>query len=213
MREKQLDTQTVIALAAAAEGTASDSFAELLQVYDAEGSLIGLAPRLLCHRLGLIHKVVYCFVGDSQGRLLLQTRKGGRLDVSVGGHLNQDDTSPEQAIVREVREEIGVSVVPGRITKITEYLRYSSDRLSKPREINNEWRVLYHLLLSDEERERLAETFEQREDKPSILSIEWFDLEHVVRACDLDKAADGLSASIAHYLLWLLKQGKPHRGK
>jgi 8-oxo-dGTP pyrophosphatase MutT (NUDIX family) len=203
MTNRLLDPIELTALVAVAEGEASDSSVELLQVFTADGKLLGLAPRLLCHRLGLLHKAVFCFVGAPDGRLLLQTRKGGRLDVAVGGHLSSEDKSAEDAIIREIREEIGFELGADRLSNIAEYQRHSGDRLSKPREVNNELRVLFFVGLSGSECQTLDSRFRDRQDKKSILAVQWFSLGDVLAACDTDKAADGLSASISHYLLWL----------
>lgn len=202
MIKKLLDPLELTALVATAEGEPSDSSSELLQVFGSDGRPIGLAPRLLCHRLGLLHKVVFCFVRGPDGRLLLQTRKGGRLDVAVGGHLSSEDDSPEGAVLREIHEEIGLVLDLGRLTKVAEYQRHNADRLSKPREVNNELRVLFSAVLSEHECQTLDSRFRDRQDKDRILAVQWFSLEQVVAACDAEKAADGLSASISHYLLW-----------
>ena len=209
MIKKLLDPLELAGLAAAAEGEPCDSSSELLQVFGSDGKAIGLAPRLLCHRLGLLHKVVFCFVGGPDGRLLLQTRKGGRLDVAVGGHLSSEDDSSEGAVLREIREEIGLVLGLGRLSRVAEYQRLNADRLSKPREVINELRVLFSAALSEHECQTMDSRFRGRQDKDRILAVQWFSLQQVVAACDADKAADGLSASISHYLLWLKTHGLP----
>ena len=62
----------------------SKSDRELIPVFSPEGEQLGIAPRLLCHRLGLIHKVVYLFVCNMRGEVLVQIRGDGRIDVPVG---------------------------------------------------------------------------------------------------------------------------------
>jgi len=202
MTNELLDPIKIATIVAAKECESVDSSLELLCVFGEDGEGLGLAPRILCHRLGLIHKSVFCFIGNSEGHLLLQTRKGGRLDVAVGGHLCGDDSSAEDAIIREISEEIGLEVNADRLRIISSYRKNGGDRLSKPREINNELRILYYIELSDSECQALAGKFNGRRDKDAILSIEWFDAHDVLAACDAGRAADGLSASIPHYLLW-----------
>lgn len=45
--------------------------------------------------------------------------------------------------------------------------------------------------------------FERRVDKQGVMKIQWFEIEDVLKACDLDNVADGLSASLTRYLMWL----------
>lgn len=209
MSSDVLGSMEIASLVAATEGEDRDSSLELLQVFADGKEPIGVAPRLLCHRLGLLHKVVFCFVGASDGRLLLQTRKGGRLDVTVGGHLNSEDNSAEEAILREVYEELGLRLDIGRVTKIAEFKRKSPNRISKPHEINNELRVLFFVQLTDAERRSLDARFAERQDKKSVLAVQWFPIADVLTACDEDKAADGLVGCIPQYLVWANSQRSP----
>lgn len=203
MTNKLLDIVEIAALAASAEGEAKESAIELLQVFTVDGKPLGVAPRLLCHRLGLLHKVVFCFLRAPDGKLLLQTRKNGRVDVAVGGHMSSYDNSAEDAILREIREEIGLHLSLSQLIKIADYQRHSGDRLSKAREVNRELRKLFLVELSNEECTALEKQFGERRDKGAVLSVTWLSIEDVLSACDSDQAADGLSASISHYLLWL----------
>ena len=38
-----------------------------------------------------------------------------------------------------------------------------------------------------------------------VLEINWFKLDDIIKNCDLSNAADGLYATIPHYLLWKLQ--------
>jgi isopentenyldiphosphate isomerase len=89
---------------------------ELFEVVDDEGRVIGTAPRSKCHGdPSLAHRSVHVFVRNRQGDLYLQKRspakdvQPGKWDTSVGGHLAPGETY-EQAVVRELAEELGVSV-------------------------------------------------------------------------------------------------------
>ena len=89
---------------------------ELLQLVDRRGNPAGTAPRRICHgNPGLIQATVHLHLFDPAGRLYLQKRAAGkdrfpgRWDTSVGGHMAPGET-PEQAIRREAREELGVQL-------------------------------------------------------------------------------------------------------
>ncbi len=202
MTRNIIDHLELTALVAKSEGKDIATSSELLPIFDESGKQSGLASRLLCHRLGLLHKVVYCFFENDDGQLLLQTRKGGRLDLAVGGHLSEDDRSAGEAILREIREEVGFSFKADRLLRIGQYHRHTYDRLSKPRELNNELRELFLVRLSASECEIVDTVFQKRHDKSAVLAVDWFSIAEVIDACDAGIAADGLAASVAHYLNW-----------
>jgi isopentenyldiphosphate isomerase len=79
-----------------------------------DGTVIGKATRQECHNGSfLLHPVVHLHVFNSAGALYLQKRsmdkdiQPGKWDTSVGGHVDYDETV-EQALRREVREELGI---------------------------------------------------------------------------------------------------------
>ena len=92
-----------------------DNRAEKFPIVDEEGRVIGAATRGECHDGSrLLHPVVHLHVFNSQGEVYLQKRpewkdiQPGKWDTSVGGHIDYGET-PEQALVREVREELGIT--------------------------------------------------------------------------------------------------------
>lgn len=92
----------------------SDNSAEIFPIVDENGNVIGKATRGECHDGSkLLHPVVHLHLLDEKGRIYLQQRpmwkeiQPGRWDTAVGGHIDYGE-GVEEALVREVREELGV---------------------------------------------------------------------------------------------------------
>ena len=86
---------------------------EYLCWVDEEDNLIGRASREECHSKRLIHRSVYIFVLNSEGKLLLQKRSmskdlyPGYYTGSATGHVDYGE-SYEEAAHRELKEELGI---------------------------------------------------------------------------------------------------------
>jgi isopentenyldiphosphate isomerase len=101
-----------------------DNSLEKFPIVDEEGHVIGSATRGECHSGSkLLHPVVHLHVFNSKGEVYLQRRpdwkdiQPGKWDTSVGGHIDYGE-EPEQALVREVREELGITeFTPVRVGK------------------------------------------------------------------------------------------------
>lgn len=92
-----------------------DNNQEIFPLVDADGNVIGSATRGECHNGSyLLHPVVHLHVFNSQGELYLQKRpewkdiQPGKWDTAVGGHVDFGE-SPREALIREVREELGIT--------------------------------------------------------------------------------------------------------
>jgi isopentenyldiphosphate isomerase len=92
-----------------------DNQQEIFPVVDEAGTVIGQATRGECHSGSkLLHPVVHLHVFNSAGDVYLQKRpewkdiQPGKWDTAVGGHIDYGE-SPEQALHREVREELGIT--------------------------------------------------------------------------------------------------------
>lgn len=93
----------------------TDNQQEIFPVVDSEGRVVGKATRGECHSGSkLLHPVVHLHVFNSQGDIYLQRRpdwkdiQPGKWDTAVGGHIDYGET-PEEALHREVREELGIT--------------------------------------------------------------------------------------------------------
>jgi isopentenyldiphosphate isomerase len=91
-----------------------DNNQELFPLVNEQGQVIGKATRGECHNGShLLHPVVHLHVFNSRGEVYLQKRpewkdiQPGKWDTAVGGHIDYGET-PEQALLREVREELGI---------------------------------------------------------------------------------------------------------
>lgn len=86
-------------------------------IADEEGNVIGAEPFFDAIENGSLRMVARVFVFDTEGRLLLQKRsehvRSPHLwDHSVGGHMDEGETTYLQAAEREMEEELGLSGIP-----------------------------------------------------------------------------------------------------
>lgn len=101
---------------------------EYFDIIDKSGKIIGKATREECHQnKSLAHRTVHVLVFNSKGELFLQKRsmdkdiQPGKWDTSVGGHVDLGETF-DQAVKRELREELGIKVA---VEHIYDYWMYS----------------------------------------------------------------------------------------
>jgi len=88
----------------------AEAHEELLNVYDAEGTVIGARRRREAKASGLVVGAVNILVTNAVGEVLLQRRpddkeNGGHWDKSVGGHVSAGEEF-DQTAVREAGEEL-----------------------------------------------------------------------------------------------------------
>ena len=92
-----------------------DNQQELFPVVDEQGNVIGSIDRGHAHDGSkILHPVVHLHVFNSKGELYLQKRpqwkdiQPGKWDTATGGHVDLGE-NVEQALKREVREELGIT--------------------------------------------------------------------------------------------------------
>src|SRR5690242_7418306 len=87
---------------------------EILDIVDEKDTVIGQAEYDKVHDQKLLHRVVHAMVINDVGELLLQLRSAHKKSFplhwsfSVGGHVRHTETY-EKALIREAKEEIGLS--------------------------------------------------------------------------------------------------------
>lgn len=89
---------------------------EVVDIYDENWQPIGTAPRNEVHEKGLLHQVAHCWmIAQTQPVIYFQQRAytkkdfPGCYDLACGGHIDAGE-SADDAILREIHEEIGLHV-------------------------------------------------------------------------------------------------------
>ncbi len=92
-----------------------DNRQEYFPIVDSEGNVLGKITRGEAHDgRKTLHPVIHLHLFNSKGELYLQRRpmwkdiQPGKWDTACGGHVDFGET-PEEALYREVREELGIT--------------------------------------------------------------------------------------------------------
>ncbi len=100
---------------------------EILDIYNEDWQCIGTASRDEVHERGLLHRVVHCWIiQESQPVFWFQQRAHTKkdfpdcFDLPCGGHVDAGET-PIQAMLRELREEIGLYVTRNDLISLGAY--------------------------------------------------------------------------------------------
>lgn len=105
---------------------------QALEVVDEHDHVIGIATRDAVHREGLLHREVHVWFVTPKGEILFQHRAldkdtyPGKLDATVGGHVDPGQTY-EEAALREVMEETGLALTLGDLVLLTTHRGKSHD--------------------------------------------------------------------------------------
>lgn len=117
---------------------------EWFPLVDEAGLVIGKATRKECHSgTKLLHPVVHLHVFNNVGELYLQKRslrkdiQPGKWDIAVGGHIDYGETV-EEALRREVREELGITDF------VPEFLKSYIFESAIEKELVNAFRTTYN---------------------------------------------------------------------
>ncbi|GAA4279176.1 NUDIX hydrolase [Aquimarina mytili] len=119
---------------------------ELIDILDNTGKPTGeVKLKSVAHQLGLYHASVHIWFYTKNGEILFQKRADikdtfpGLWDVSVAGHIGTGETQIQSAL-REIREEIGISVTKNTLTFIGTYL---AEKTPTPNIFDNEFHYIY----------------------------------------------------------------------
>lgn len=105
---------------------------EWFDLVNEDGEVVGSITRREAHgNPTLLHPVVHCVIVNRAGDLLLQRRskdkdiQPGKWDTSVGGHVGRGE-AVQDALVREVGEEVGLTITPGQARFLYRYVMQSA---------------------------------------------------------------------------------------
>ncbi|WP_149303356.1 NUDIX hydrolase [Pareuzebyella sediminis] len=100
---------------------------ELVDILDANGNFTGkTAMKSEAHRKGWFHPTIHVWFYTKNGKILIQQRAKNKdthpllWDVSVAGHIGAGE-SIENSALREIQEEIGLTVSPQMLEKIGKF--------------------------------------------------------------------------------------------
>jgi len=126
---------------------------ERLAVFDENGNKTGKKEtKETVHKKGLWHHVVHVWIFNSKGEILFQKRSmkvsrwPGLWDISAAGHIVTGEM-PEEGVVREIREELGLEVKLSDLKKIE--IRKHSRHVPEKEYFNNEFDHIYIYKLDD----------------------------------------------------------------
>lgn len=107
---------------------------EMLDVLDEDGIKTGeILTRKEVHKRGLWHRIIVVAIVNENNQILMQQRSftkdtnPGKWDISVAGHVSAGQT-PLEASVREINEEVGISIEDKDLKYILTYKKESNVR-------------------------------------------------------------------------------------
>ena len=128
----------------------------------------------LCHKKGLWHKAVAVFIINSKKQVFLQKRSKNKKmwpdmwDISAGGHVLAGEFG-FQAIIREIKEELGLSVKKEEIIFIG-----CSTSINKKGDILNKHFNEYYIVTKDIDEKNLSL------QKEEVSEVKWINKEEII---------------------------------
>ncbi len=96
---------------------------ELIDIYDSEMNLLGVASKDQAHQEGLWHKTAHCWIITEDGNVWLQLRGATKnlypnlLNISCTGHIAIGESAKEGCL-RELEEKLGLQLKEKDLTKL-----------------------------------------------------------------------------------------------
>ena len=155
---------------------------EYLDILDENGNRTGKRDaRENIHKLGLLHAEVAAFIYTETGRILLQKRKSNKATYAgvwsiTGGHVLAGENN-EEAIVREIKEELNLDIENGRVTYVTTY----KSKKIKDDIINNKFFSIYIVQINKEELKKIKI---QNEELEEIKLFSMAEIENILNSED-----------------------------
>lgn len=166
-----------------------DNQAESFYLVNDHDQVLGKISRKKAHsNKKNIHRAIGVFLTNEKKQLLMQKRsrkkdmEAGEWSYSVGGHVTYGQTY-YQAAIREIYEELGISVKPKFITKAM---------IKMKKEI--EFTGLYKLKISSKTEFKL--------DEDEVQAVQWVYLDQLVEFIKTHSVSDWTitSLKVAHYI-------------
>lgn len=155
---------------------------EYLDVLDENGNKTGEKDtRENIHKLGLLHSEVAAFIYTDTGKVLLQKRKSNKATYAgvwsvTGGHVLAGENN-EDAIVREIKEELNLDIENERVTYVTTY----KSKKIKDDIVNNKFFSIYIVQINKEEFKKIKI---QNEELEEIKLFSMAEIENILNSED-----------------------------
>ena len=155
---------------------------EYLDILDEDGKITGNKDtRENIHKLGLLHSEVAAFIYTDTGKVILQKRKSNKATYAgvwsvTGGHVLAGENN-EEAIIREIKEELNLNIEKEKVIFVTTY----KSKKVKDDVINNKFFSIYNVEISENQFETIEIQKEELEDI-KLFSIE--EIESIMNSGD-----------------------------
>ena len=155
---------------------------EYLDILDESGNRTGKRDaRENIHKLGLLHAEVAAFIYTETGKIILQKRKSNKATYAglcsiTGGHVLAGENN-EEAIVREIKEELNLDIENGRVTYVTTY----KSKKIKDDIVNNKFFSIYIVQINKEEFKKIKI---QNEELEEIKLFSMAEIENILNSED-----------------------------
>lgn len=155
---------------------------EYLDILDENGNKTGEKDtRENIHKLGLLHSEVAAFIYTDTGKVILQKRKSNKATYAgvwsvTGGHVFAGENN-EEAIIREIKEELNLNIEKDKVIFVTTY----KSKKVKDDAINNKFFSIYNVEISENQFETIEIQKEELEDI-KLFSIE--EIESIMNSGD-----------------------------